>query len=337
MKKMNEKQTQINAMRKDTAEVASNISKNTFDAREMLRGKDSHESSPRIKSAIGQAALHVGSDINKPESFNDIEKQKYNEGILLVASILAAENFEAESGTNEDLKVVLSLVSGKINMVQGMSSILDDYHDYGHGKKSREQSDAVMFLAEFNHDLRNLIEQYDVEFGQDPQAENKLVNMLKMFSIGSGINESTVRTLIKGGRHEYMVQRMLEKVDGVKIIYDLEKEGVTTDAISLDAFSGIDIIFKINGGLYGIDVKSSERAAEEANSKLISLGKSPNAMWSGIKENDFSGALVPFAQGAKNTDECIEKFAQTTHIAQRIREMYEAGALKTVYANKTHA
>ena len=108
--------------------------------------------------------------------------------------------------------------------------------------------------------------------------------------------ENTAGIAINGMRHEIAAESVLSSLPEVYGI-----DGASAE----EEFDGKDIIVTYRGVTLGIDIKSSQQNAEEANRRARWYSDRGDyvAIWSGFKNSDFGDGLIPSREQIKSRQE----------------------------------
>lgn len=240
----------------------------------------------------------------------------------LIASQIGADRLD----DNEFFtSAALARVAGRAPLAKGATDTIHQ-HRNGAGNIPRERySEAMSMITSFVGDLKSLIEQFDTEFGAREGSEQTLLFMILASAPRGSVDIENLKRYLKGARHEYITERMLETIPEFQVVHDLEKEGLSISREEIDRRLHSDIIIKYQGELYGIDVKASP-ASESAGNANATITKAPqNRLWSGISESEFRGNLIPLAPGTRSTHESVEAYAKSTDLKSRVIHMIQSG------------
>ena len=146
----------------------------------------------------------------------------------------------------------------------------------------QEKNEALRPVLEFNHIVREMIdmEQYS--------RMSEITSFIRAVLLRQGVKAETIqyadqsaKLAINGMRHEIAAESVLSMTPGVDSVESADNE---------DELSGRDINVEYEGYRFGIDIKASQRGADEA------MIKSPKhdyiAVWSGFSSRDFGDSLI---------------------------------------------
>lgn len=219
------------------------------------------------------------------------KKREYIQRAIAASALSIAGRIEKKKG-EYDLDANLYRLVGELG---------DFYDDQRTLESLREQYDSPRFMpdserqlfydakeniTQFNHTLREVINVGAAQFNF-----NDLLTFMTNMHIASNGRDTTgafheqARTAIIGMRNEMAFEQVLISGD-----YDYELGSVEQDATGGD--------FIIEG--VPIDIKASERTAEEARDKARHEGRNPDLiLWSHIHFEDYEGKLtLPYKKNA---------------------------------------
>lgn len=297
-------------------------------AQELLKLSARGEESPdRLTSAL-RAKLHrdllfATRQVEMPDT--DEETQRELQKRMLTSFFISSQVGAERLDENEAfMAAALARVAGRAPFIAEAKHTIA-YQRASHAGFDEQYRDSMHMTTNFMNDLKSLIEQYDMEFGMEQTSEQKLIAMIFQGAPVGSIDIDVLRTCIKGARHEYIAERMLETIPEFTVVHDPKSEGVPFDVSLIEARFHTDIIVKYRGGLYGIDIKSTPQSANDNNAKASLKGGHQNKLWSGISESEFRGSLIPIAPGTHNSHESVMYYAEKTQIKERVLELIESG------------
>lgn len=222
------------------------------------------------------------------ESMPADEKRESIQRAIAAGAISISERLRKERGEYDLDANLYSLVAGLHDFHEGsivMDQLRDEYGSAHHmpAKEKQDFYDHKERITEFNHVLREVINAGASKFNFD-ELLTFMTTMYVAANGREGMNSfhSQARMAIIGMRNEVAVEQLLIS-GGVE--YDLG----TQDQDS----KGGDVV--IQGVL--IDVKASERSAENAKLKARQSGRNPDRIvWSHITFEDYEGRLTLPAQ-----------------------------------------
>lgn len=203
-----------------------------------------------------------------------------------------------------------------------------------------------LYIIPFNHNLKSLINEAPNNLPKDTlvnglsRAHASIFSHYNMLHPGEEKDPTTVLTqsdtivrldsIVNGMRHEIAAETMLIAA-GINYDYDIS---VAEDA------RGIDIILEIDGKKTSIDVKSSNRAAQNARDKYP-WGR---AVYTGLTDDDFKGIndvedpspgalITSYATAEKNAPAFIDRIRKAINASN----VYEANRARTIGTTATHS
>ena len=215
------------------------------------------------------------------ETIGDRSAYRVHLGALaLTADKLADSQVESNRGyeTNE---------SRQYRLIGALPNWLRAEHNLSTRRKNMDRQEYVESMSsviEFNHILREII---DTE------------TYTRMTEVTGFVSEVLLSARVSGSTIKYATQSLVSVLDGMR--HEIASESVLSDLPGVEdirgadtieeEMRGMDIIFTYEGTQLALDIKSTQRAADEANHK--SRGSNYYAIWSGFTWDDFGDSLLP--------------------------------------------
>lgn len=218
--------------------------------------------------------------------------------IARTALFLADSEVEANRGYETDESRQLKLIAILPDWLKAQRKL-----DADRDSMTRQEKDEVLQpVLEFNHIVREMID--TEQYSRMSEITSFISNILLRQRASKEIIQYAVQSAnqtINGMRHEIAAESVLSITPGVDSV---------ESADSADELSGRDINIEYYGRRFGIDIKASEKGAEDA--MLRSHNYEYTALRSGFSSRDFGDRLI------LDKSSLLEKVAYYQDVLERL-------------------
>ena len=215
------------------------------------------------------------------QSIEDMAGVARAKAIAVMAALAVSERVKQTRKYESDQTRQLALVAA----IPGWLSAQRQLDKHGDTMTRREKKKALGPIIEFNHTLRKIID------AEQCSRMQQLTDFVSGVVLMMGEHEEVVRyaenaaqTTLVGMRQEIAAESVLSSMREVHGIRGANDE---------EELCGIDIVVNYKGVEVGIDVKSSQAAANRANeSARWHNDNEYMAVWSGFTGRDFGNKLI---------------------------------------------
>jgi len=201
--------------------------------------------------------------------------------VAVMAAQAVSERVEQTHKYESDQTRQLALVAAIPNWLLAQRQL----DKYGKTMERCEKKKLLGPIIAFNHALRKIID------AEQCSGMQQLINFVNDIVLIMGESkevvqyaENAARTTLVGMRQEIAAESVLSSMQEVHGIRGANDE---------EELDGIDIVVNYNGVEVGIDVKSSQAAADKANKIAREHGDTEYmAVWSGFTGRDFGNNLI---------------------------------------------